>query len=456
MKTTHKLIWLWLLLSSAALAQFTTVTGTVTDPNGLKYAFGTIASVIVSSSTPVFSSNSQPYFQPTQATGLSSVGTFTVRLADNTQLSPGGTTWTFTVCSAGGTVQPAFGKGPICFVVSGVTISGASQDISATLSAAAPALTATTGTGTPCNITNLSVQYDNSGAFGCADLTFATASPLNSFSSPASTWTLGATFAASSSVTEFTANAFPQYSGVAGGAITGANLTATDQSSGNAGGTVSTITGANIQGNGSSSGTGQTTAVSNIFGVNALAKAPAVANVTNLRGGFFQANTGSGTATIANFRAVEGFVNINTGAGGVVTNSADLYARSPSFGVNGTATHHYGLFLEDQSTGGASNPDPHGVHQVGNAPNEFQGHINQIAAGNWAGSCAMAAGTSCTFSITAAYTGTPLSFVSIDAASTPPATAISVKCSVSGTTVTITAGASNSLTWDCLLIGNPN
>lgn len=72
------------------------------------------------------------------------------------------------------------------------------------------------------------------------------------------------------------------------------------------------------------------------------------------------------------------------------------------------------------------------------------------------GSCAMAAATTCTFSTNKAWTGTPLSYVSIDQASTPPATAISAKCSVSGTTGTITAGASNSLTWDCALVGNPN
>jgi len=73
-----------------------------------------------------------------------------------------------------------------------------------------------------------------------------------------------------------------------------------------------------------------------------------------------------------------------------------------------------------------------------------------------AGSCAMSATTTCTFSIGAAFSGTPLTFASIDAASTVPATANSAKCAVSATTVTITAGISNSLTWDCLLIGNPD
>jgi hypothetical protein len=81
--------------------------------------------------------------------------------------------------------------------------------------------------------------------------------------------------------------------------------------------------------------------------------------------------------------------------------------------------------------------------------------LNQTAANQFAGSCAMSAGTTCTFSAGASFTSY-LSFASIDHASTPPATAISSKCSLSGSTVTITAGASNSLTWDCLLIGNPN
>jgi hypothetical protein len=72
------------------------------------------------------------------------------------------------------------------------------------------------------------------------------------------------------------------------------------------------------------------------------------------------------------------------------------------------------------------------------------------------GSCAMSSGLTCTFTASAAFNSTPFSFASIDAASTVPATANSAKCSISGTTVTITAGISNSLTWDCLLVGNPN
>jgi hypothetical protein len=81
---------------------------------------------------------------------------------------------------------------------------------------------------------------------------------------------------------------------------------------------------------------------------------------------------------------------------------------------------------------------------------------NRVLFHGFQGSCAMAAASTCTFSIPASFSSTPLTYVSIDAASTVPATANSAKCSVSGTTVTVTAGASNSLTWDCLLVGAPD
>jgi|GEM_PF-4041625 len=69
----------------------------------------------------------------------------------------------------------------------------------------------------------------------------------------------------------------------------------------------------------------------------------------------------------------------------------------------------------------------------------------------------MASAAICTFTLAGvAFSGTPLCLVTIDEVSTGPATANSAKCSISGTTVTKTSGAGNSLTWDALLIGNPN
>jgi hypothetical protein len=136
-------------LGTAAAAQFTTVTGTVVDPNGLPYANGTIVSVLIlpGGTSPTLSG--LPYSPPTQPVGLDANGSFTLQLADNNVLLPGGTTWNFTVCSAIGTVQPASGKGPVCFTLaSPITITGTSQSISANLNAVALALTRNPGTGT--------------------------------------------------------------------------------------------------------------------------------------------------------------------------------------------------------------------------------------------------------------------------------------------------------------------
>ena len=144
---TKLLLLLCLFCSGSAFGQFTLVSGTVTDPNGLYYSYATITAQLVISGTPVFTSTNLPYTPPTQPVGLSSGGSFTMQLATNSALTPSSSTWTFQVCSSAGTVPPAFGNGPICFTVTGVTLSGSSQSLSTTLSSAAPALTAAFGGG---------------------------------------------------------------------------------------------------------------------------------------------------------------------------------------------------------------------------------------------------------------------------------------------------------------------
>ena len=134
-----------LVLTSLASAQFTTVTGTVTDPNSLPYANGTITATLVTTATPTI--GGLPYTPPSGPTGLDGTGSFTIRLADNNLLLPAATTWTFHVCSATGTVQPVIGAGPVCFDVAAITIAGASQSISVQLTAAAVALTVPLGGG---------------------------------------------------------------------------------------------------------------------------------------------------------------------------------------------------------------------------------------------------------------------------------------------------------------------
>jgi hypothetical protein len=133
------------------------------------------------------------------------------------------------------------------------------------------------------------------------------------------------------------------------------------------------------------------------------------------------------------------------------------YADSPSLGTT-HVTNIYGFYMADQTTGGASNPTPHGFWQApSTAPNLFSGntaigaHLNQVATGNFAGMCAMSSGTSCTVALAAAYSGTPGCLVTVQSA-----TVIAGGCTVSGTTVTITAASSNSSTWAAFLFGNPN
>ena len=144
-----------LLAPLTALAQFTTVSGTVTDPTGLPYSNGTIsAGLVVPSGAGAPTLNGFSYPPPSQPTGLNAAGSFTLNLADNAVLLPAATKWTFLVCSAAGTVNPALGKGPVCFNAGPITITGASQSITATLNAAAVALSNFAGgTGTVSSVT---------------------------------------------------------------------------------------------------------------------------------------------------------------------------------------------------------------------------------------------------------------------------------------------------------------
>lgn len=125
-------------LGNMAAAQFTQVTGTVTDPTGLPYANGTISAGLVLTGAGSPTLNGLAYTPPSQPSGLDLNGHFVMSLADNTQISPAGTKWNFLVCSAAGTVQPVAGKGPVCFsLATPITISGTSQDISSNLNAVA-------------------------------------------------------------------------------------------------------------------------------------------------------------------------------------------------------------------------------------------------------------------------------------------------------------------------------
>jgi hypothetical protein len=80
---------------------------------------------------------------------------------------------------------------------------------------------------------------------------------------------------------------------------------------------------------------------------------------------------------------------------------------------------------------------------------DASGRRNQQASGQWAGTCTMSNATSCTVTMTTAYTGTPICFTSVQGS-----IAIAGSCSVTSTTVTVTAASSNSQTWGVILARN--
>ena len=131
------------LVATGAWGQFTTVTGTVIDPNGIAYSNGTITAQLVTAGvTPTINGGS---FSMSGSAGLDAAGKFTMRLADNGSMVPNTLKWSFTVCSAKGTVNPAIGTGSQCFTPASITITGATQSISTQLQAAALALTVPIG-----------------------------------------------------------------------------------------------------------------------------------------------------------------------------------------------------------------------------------------------------------------------------------------------------------------------
>lgn len=125
------------LLPASSFAQnFTVVSATVVDPAGLPYAFASVqVQLIPTGVTPTLNGLAVSAFARATA---DATGTFSITLASNAVLLPGGTQWQFTVNESPGIAPPA-GTGPQTIVAT-ITISGASQSISATLNALAPKL----------------------------------------------------------------------------------------------------------------------------------------------------------------------------------------------------------------------------------------------------------------------------------------------------------------------------
>lgn len=151
----------FIFCSPAALAQcnYTTVSATITDPNGVSYSSAQISADLVPAppGNPIcggiaFSGHIGPIT-------ASSTGAFSMQVPPNESITPSSTQWKFTVLMAPGVPLP-FGTGPQSFAVN-VTVSGSTQSITSALNTAAPALTLPFG-GTGTNILPLSNTFTGS------------------------------------------------------------------------------------------------------------------------------------------------------------------------------------------------------------------------------------------------------------------------------------------------------
>jgi hypothetical protein len=138
------LIVLALLLSPAlSLAQTSTITATVVDPNGNAYANGTVSAFLQVATgqspsiggVPIRSLSSGPF-------NLNSSGFFSIVLNNNTSIVPAGTTYNITVCGSQVNIGPVTPNNPqpkVCFTVINIVVS-VNTDISTTLNSQAAVL----------------------------------------------------------------------------------------------------------------------------------------------------------------------------------------------------------------------------------------------------------------------------------------------------------------------------
>jgi hypothetical protein len=146
-----------LMLGGLTRAQYTTVSGTIVDANGVPYGGAKISAQLTTPGATITVTNQAtctsagagvapcqiPILGTVGPTTADATGTFNLRVPDNTKILPASTQWVFTVTIAPG-VAPPFGTGPQAIgpsSSSSITISGASQNIGSMLSALAPALT---------------------------------------------------------------------------------------------------------------------------------------------------------------------------------------------------------------------------------------------------------------------------------------------------------------------------
>jgi hypothetical protein len=160
------LICFLLGLASPSFAQFTTVTATVQDPNGIPYSGAVMNAILVPSTGGGYTLGGQPYSGRVGPVTLDSTGKFTAQFGDVTLITPGSPQWQITIDSAAATIQPPLGTGPQSFTYtsSGTTISGSSPvSLTTALNALAPKLTNFATSGTVTNVSGTSPIVSSGG-----------------------------------------------------------------------------------------------------------------------------------------------------------------------------------------------------------------------------------------------------------------------------------------------------
>src|SRR5579863_1518808 len=161
------------LFAPVARAQFTTVTATVQDPNGIPYAGAVLNAVLVPSTGGGYTLSGQPYSGRIGPVTLDSAGKFTVNFGDVTLITPGSPQWQITIDSAAATISLPLGTGPQSFTYTSTstTISGSSPvSLTTALNALAPKLTnfvAGGGTIGSCGTTNAFAYYSAATTLAC-------------------------------------------------------------------------------------------------------------------------------------------------------------------------------------------------------------------------------------------------------------------------------------------------
>lgn len=163
---------LLLLLPSLLLAQTTTVTGTVVDPNGNPYFPGTVSAYIILNSGQAL---------PPGVPASGSIGPFPTTAGGNfsvTVASP--LTWQFTICGAPVNIGPRANAIPtqICFPTVAIAISGASQSITANLPSPIPLLGPNVGNAVTSVFSRTGTVISQTGDYTCAQVTGCVQAPL--------------------------------------------------------------------------------------------------------------------------------------------------------------------------------------------------------------------------------------------------------------------------------------